>query len=303
MHSIKVPATIANIGPGFDTFGLALSLFIHVSMSLTSAKNQIHFSGEGRDLLQDKPQGNYVLAGAQRVFAKAGVKHTSLRIEIHNDIPVGKGLGSSAAAIIAGMFLANALLGYRFSRSQLIWWAVEMEGHADNILPAVWGGFTTALQLGSEVLHQSVTFPGEISIVVVVPDFSLDTQKTRQLIPEYTSTKNCIANLQRASFLLASIFNKDFAQISMAMDDALFQKTRQEMIPGFYHVAGEARAAGALGVVLSGGGPSVAAFTLEKENAIGESMQKAFLKAGVKNRIYYLKPHQEEIEWQQMGSE
>lgn len=287
MFTVTVPATSANLGPGFDTLGLALNLFLRVDVELSAHPRQITWQGEGKDIVEDPNSNNLLLTAMNRVFYEAGYDIPQLSLSIKNEIPIGKGLGSSAAAITAGMVAANRILQGRFSQEALLKWAVEMEGHADNVVPAFYGGLTVSMIHEDEVLFQKVNFPQEIHLVLAVPDFEMPTEQSRQLLPQSISLKDMVANLQRACFLLASVVNGDFADINRAMDDLVFQPVRQKNIPGFRQVLAAAGEAGALGVAISGSGPSLIAWTTAKEQ-VGKAMQEAFAQSAIESRIFFL---------------
>jgi len=290
MVKVKVPATTANLGPGLDTLGMALSLYLTVEMDFSSRGTVINFIGTGNDELKDHPENNLVLQAAWLIMDKAGLKNTDLELTIYNEIPVGKGLGSSASAIVAGMFAANRLIGNKFTDEQLLDWAVAMEGHADNIVPAAAGGLCTVLLQDKSVFYQKMALPSGLQLVLAVPDFTLATSKSRSVLPQQISLADTVSSLQRACFLIASLANNDYSQLAMAMHDPVFQAVRQNFIPGFDQVIIKAREAGARGVTISGAGPSIIAFTVDKAEAIGEAMQKAFAGAGVNSQILILHP-------------
>lgn len=287
MFTVKVPATSANLGPGFDTLGLALELFLQVEVELSNYSSEIYWQGEGKDTIGDQIDNNLLITAMKKVFREAGLDIPLPSLIIRNEIPIGKGLGSSAAAITAGMFAANRILAGRFSQKTLLKWAVEMEGHADNIVPAFYGGLTISMIHEDEVFFQKINFPKGIQLVIAVPDFEMPTEKSRQLLPQNIALQDMVANLQRACFLLASLANGDVRDINRAMDDLIFQPVRQKNIPGFKQVLENAMQAGALGVAISGSGPSLIAFAREKDN-VGQVMQKAFLQNGIESRIFQL---------------
>ncbi|QGT99828.1 Homoserine kinase [Candidatus Syntrophocurvum alkaliphilum] len=288
MVAVRVPATSANLGPGFDTLGLALSLYLDVEMDFADDAI-IEFKGEGEEDLKNNPENNLVLKSANILLSKAIIKK-NLNIKIKNEIPIGKGLGSSAAAIVAGLFAANKLIGNKFSDQQLIKWAVELEGHADNIVPAVVGGFVTVMLYNDEIYYQKIQIPSNIDIIVVVPNFTLSTEKSRSVIPEKVNIKDTVYNLQRACFLIASLNNKDYNKLDKAMDDLIYQPLRKHFIPGFNDIVDNAIDNGALGIALSGAGPSFLAFAHDNPEKIGSSMQQGFNVHGVESKLYYLKP-------------
>lgn len=290
MVKIKVPATTANLGPGLDTLGMALSLYLTVEMDYSRRGTVINFIGSGQDELQKNPDRNLILKAASLVMQQAGLYDCPLELRIHNEIPVGKGLGSSASAIVAGIYAANRLLEHPFPEEQLLSWAVKMEGHADNIVPAVSGGLTSVLLQDDKVFYQKLELPAALKLVLAVPDFALPTTQSRSVLPAQISLTDTVSSLQRACFLVASLVNGDFSQLAAAMHDPVFQAGRKGFIPGFDDVLTKAREAGALGVTLSGAGPSIIAFTIDREALIGEAMQKSFAAAGISSQILTLHP-------------
>ncbi len=287
MIKVRVPATSANLGPGFDTLGLALALYVQVKLEW-STDNIIEFTGEGAREIAERPEYNLAWQAVNRVLQVTGNK-SALKMSIHNDIPVGRGLGSSAAAIVAGLVSANQLLGKPLAEEKILALAVEMEGHPDNVVPALKGGLTTAMQYNDQVYYQKVHLPAEMSVVVVVPEFELSTEIARAVLPEQIDLQVTIGNLQRACFLLASLHNGDFSNIQKAMDDQIYQPLRKQFIPGFDQVLNAAYDHGAIGAALSGAGPSIIAFCrINEQERVAQAMQTAFLDAGVVSKAWHL---------------
>ncbi len=298
MVRVRAPATTANLGPGFDALGMALELYLRVEAEFSGGGIEIVFSGIRDRSIMESPQENLLYKAMKLVFRQAEFKPAGLYMEIDNDIPIGKGLGSSAAAIVAGMYTANRLIGDRFSSQELLRWAVDMEGHADNIVPAITGGLATAMIYEGEVYYQQAKLGKPLGVVVAVPDFILSTEQSRSVLPQNIPLQAVVSNLQRACFLLASIQNGDFSNLSKAMDDMLYQPWRKFFIPGFDQVLQSALEAGALGVALSGAGPSIMAITaIGEEQDIGQAMEKAFMEAGVKVQVLYLKPDLQGVQY------
>lgn len=287
---VLVPASTANLGPGFDAFGLALALYNTVEMQEDEGTH-ISISGEGaQTLAQDA--SNLVVRAAQRLFDAAGVRLRGLRLALHNAIPLGRGLGSSAAAIVGGLVAANELAHRPLTRPDLLKLAVQMEGHPDNVAPALLGGLVVASASESELVYAQVTLP-PMRLVVAVPDFALLTREARAVLPASVSRQDAVFNLGRAALVLLALQRGDYALLARALDDRLHQPYRAQLIPGMEAVCAAARAAGAAGVALSGAGPSLVAFAKRDHVRIGEAMQRAWASQGVQARALVLEVDQQ----------
>lgn len=295
MFTVRVPATSANLGPGFDTLGMALDLYLDIDIELSYGMNEVIYLNGGRAQPRNIPAENLVLRAMKMIFQKVGREIPPLRFIIHNEIPIGCGLGSSAAAIAAGLGAANFMVGQKYTDRQLLYWGARMEGHADNIVPAMVGGLTTVMEYEGQVYYQRLAVPDAIQVVAVVPDFMISTGQSRAILPETVNLKDSVSNLQRACYLLASIYNGDTKHIHMAMDDMIYQPLRKQLIPGLESVFEMAADAGALGVALSGSGPTIVAFCTGNEQQIGQAMMEAFASHGVDSRVLYLRPSTEGI--------
>lgn len=286
--TVKVPASSANLGPGFDTLGMALELYLEIEITLSPGRPGLEITGEGSGYLNDNPEQNLVLLAMHRVFNRNNLPFPDINIRMNNEIPLARGLGSSAAAVTAGLCAANALLDSGVDRKTLLHWALEIEGHADNIVPALFGGMNCVMLYEGQVFHQAVPVPAGLSLVLAVPDFTLSTEKARQVLPEYVDLRNTVSNLQRACYLLASFFNRDLRHLDKAMNDMIYQPVRKHLIPGFDSVLEQAREAGAAGVAMSGAGPSIIALCWEGEHEVGLAMQEGFARVGITSAIYQL---------------
>ena len=208
-----------------------------------------------------------------------------------NDVPLSRGLGSSAAAIVAGLKAANVLIGNRFNRRELLHLATEVEGHPDNVAPAIFGGFTVSTMKGRRVDTFAFLPRIRLRFVVAVPDFYLPTKKAREVLPDTVPRADAIFNIGRASMLVAALMKGSAPFLRHSLDDALHQPYRAKLIPGMYDVFRAAREAGALGTVLSGAGPCLIAFVEERdhcEDAVGQAMQEAFARHDVHAEIKQL---------------
>lgn len=284
--TVQVPATSANLGPGFDVLGVALHWFNEVSFEAdhlhTSAHRplvtlSVEVQGDGFDSLP-RDESNLVVKAAYKVFEKAKRWPKSLWIKLHNRIPLSRGMGSSSAAIIGGMVAANALLGKPLKNETLLDLAVEMEGHPDNVVPAFVGGFCVSGVIQGEVRYLKFKVPANLRAVVCSPNQPLATSAARRVLPSRVPLTAAIFTSSRVAFLVGAMLQRRFEWLGFAMEDVLHQPVRAHLIPGLNDVIAEARKAGAWGCALSGAGSSVVAFTKPGATAkrVGQAMQKAF---------------------------
>lgn len=292
MINVKVPATTANLGTGFDSLGLALDLMLDVDVKCSDGEGKVYFKGYGASEIEKNPHSNLVIQAMEKLFLEAGENMPSVDVYIENNIPLGKGLGSSAAAIVAGLYAGNALLKNKLDEDDLINIAVEMEGHADNVVPAIVGGLTVVMLENGKVYYQKLKFPDELKVIAAVPDFALPTVKARKVLPQNVETEKLVSNLQKACFLMASFCTHDFRFLDIAMNDKIFQPARKKFVPGFDEIVVEAKKMGALGVALSGAGPSVIALARQNEYSIGEKIKEVWGLHGVNSDVFYLKVHE-----------
>lgn len=286
---VRIPATTANCGPGFDTLGIACTLYNEVLLEMTETTGQIEIgvSGDGADSLPVNDR-NLVLRSVQAVFEKAGKQLAGIRLTLRNNIPLSRGLGSSSAAIVGGVVAANAVLGGKFSPDELLDLATKLEGHPDNVAPALLGGFTISVMQGGQVVCLRLPVPEELQLVVCIPDFRLSTNKARQAIPASVPHRDAVYNVSRTALLVGAMASGQIGYLADALDDKLHQPYRAALIPGMMEVFAAGKAAGALGVAMSGAGPSLMAYTTEKIDAIGEAMVQAFKKYDISSRYLCL---------------
>ena len=281
--TVKVPATTANLGAGFDTLALALDLYNYVTIEL-AAKTRIEVENEGKDSLH-LDEENIVYIAAKAVFDMAEVKMDGLKIKMVNNIPLARGLGSSASARVGGAVGANYLLGNRFNKDEIMSLTAELEGHPDNVTPALFGGFTISYVDKGELKYFKISPSVEFKIIVVIPQFEVSTSKAREILPSNISREDAVFNISRACLLVSSLLTGQLEHIGAGMQDMLHQPYRKKLVSGMDDVFEAAMKSGAKGVALSGAGPSIAAFATESFEAIGKSMQQAFLKYNIESRF------------------
>lgn len=254
---VVVPASSANLGPGYDAFGLALGIHNECEGVLADQWG-IEVNGEGAGRLS-VGEDNAVLRAMARLFQEAGEPGLRADVTCHNGIPVGRGLGSSAAAVIGGLVLANALLGSRFDRRRLLELAAEIEGHADNAGAALYGGFVIASTDGEGVRCTHIDPAEGLAAIVVVGETELPTGEARDVLPEVVPHPHAAANAAAAALLAYGIAEGSAADIAAGMHDSIHERYRARLVPDMVRVSELFDAIDAGPAVLSGAGPSMLA--------------------------------------------
>ncbi len=291
MFEIKVPATTANLGPGFDCLGFAIKLYNSFKIEkINSGFETIIFDQiTGKEI--DLPiEDNLFYHAMKRVYNKTNNTLNGIKLTERINIPSARGLGSSATAVVAGILSANILLDYPFSEKELIEIAVEMEGHPDNVLPALKGGFVINVMTESGLVYKKIELDKDLKFVFVIPDFELKTEDVRKVLPDKYTVKEAIFNMSRTALLTSCLQSNDLSQLKDAMDDKLHQYYRSKLIPGFYQVVNSAYEKGAYGVALSGAGPSILAIVKGNTKDIGEVMVKSFSDYNLKSKYIVTNP-------------
>jgi homoserine kinase len=260
---VRVPASSANLGPGFDSFAIALPLLAEFDLRPARVWS-VSIDGNG----ETSAKGNGIPTGDENLFvvsARAAAEAAaeslgSYHVTQRSAIPVGRGLGSSAAAIVGGVVAANALMGEPLDRRTLLRVASEVEGHADNVAAALYGAFTVALPGDDGPVVTRIAFPRAWRICLFIPREPLATEKARAVLPANVSRADAVFNIAHAAALLAAVLRSDGALLSIAMADRLHQPARAQLVTGLNDIMSAARSAGAFGAALSGAGPAVVAF-------------------------------------------
>lgn len=282
---VRVPATTANLGPGFDTFGLALSLY---NEFIVQEDQGVYIQTYPKSEFLENPENNLYIQVVKYLCEREGKTFHGANLKQISNIPVARGLGSSASAIVAGIITAYAVHRKELTDEEFFQVAYRFEPHPDNLLPAWKGGFITALKTDGKTYYQRVEFPEDIKAIVVVPDFELSTKRAREVLPQTVPYKDAIFNLQRASLFITAILGKKYDLLRVAMDDRLHQPYRKSLIPGFDTVVESALDSGALGSCLSGAGSTILALATDNFEKIGQSMVEAFKLHGVSSQYKVL---------------
>ena len=279
---VQVPATTANLGPGYDCLGLALSLHNEVTLS-PAAEVSVTIEGEGAAALP-RDEGHLVLVAARAAARAAGRQLPPVSLTQVNRIPLARGMGSSSAAIVAGVLAANELLGLNLPRRRMLDICTEVEGHPDNVAPALLGGLTVCCVVDGEVLVRRLDVAQGLSCALAIPDFEVSTEAARRALPDTIPHADGVFNLCRTGLVVAALVSGEFGLLREAMRDRLHQPYRAPLVPGMDDVIAAALAAGAHGSCLSGSGPAVAAFVTERGEEVAAAMVNAFAGAGVSAR-------------------
>jgi len=285
MHSaprqvhVRVPATTANLGSGFDILGLALQLYNVFTLSSTSEPGWRVSVPPGAHLPAD--DRNLVFRAARALFTRVGVTPAGLHLDLTMHIPLARGLGSSSSAIVAGLLAANQLTGNTVEREVLLAMAVALEGHPDNVTPALIGGLTLSYMVEAQHRYLTLPFPEELTLVVAIPDFELSTAQARAVLPTQVSRADALFNCSRTALLVHALHSRHYALLAAAMDDRLHQPYRAALVPGMPAAIAAGYAAGAYGVALSGAGPTLLAIVETAPEAVARALQGAFAQHGV----------------------
>ncbi|MGB4028024.1 MAG: homoserine kinase [Acetomicrobium sp.] len=296
MLTVIVPASSANVGSGFDSFGVALSLYnrYQVLDLLPPHTYDIEVIGEGgKDIAAG--ENNLIIKSFEAAIANFGIPPVGLRLRSYNAIPLSRGLGSSASAIVGGVMLAKAVGKPELSKERLLPLMVELEGHPDNVVPCCMGGFVISAWNGKEVKYVKLPyFKERIKIVVAVPDVTVDTKKAREALPQEVSLQDAIFNLSRAALLAASWVTGKLENLPWAMEDKLHQPYRAKLFPGGEEILERVKSVpGCLGVAISGSGQSMLAFVKGDPTRTAKEMCSVFTEKGLRSRFFVLDIDQE----------
>ncbi len=285
--TVSVPATSANLGPGFDCLGLALDLRHDVTFTIQPEAG-LRITADGEDSHKiPLSKNNLVFRTAEIIFQRLNWRPAGLHIHQQNEIPIGSGLGSSSSAVIAGMFGANALGGSPLSKLDILQMATDLEGHPDNVAPAVYGGLVLGIQGSNGLVVERIPIPS-LRVVIVLPDYQFHTDDARAALPEHIPLQDAIFNASRTGLLIRALETANFKKLHIAMQDRLHQPYRFQLIPGMNDAFQSAQEAGASGVALSGAGPSLIAFAPNRHQEISAAAVRAFGRAGFSCRTWFL---------------
>lgn len=282
---IRVPASTSNIGPGFDCFGLALKLYLTVrATAVPEAAEPCCIVTTGPKENEALPRNAVNLIYRAMAFAtrREGASLPPVDLRVHNEIPLASGLGSSAAAIIAGIKLGGLITGHEISDQAILNYATEFEGHPDNVAASLFGGFLASCTgHDSAVVSAKFVWPAEIRVLVVSPHSQLPTHVARAALPRMVSRQDAVHNLQRSALFISAIAQQRYDILWEAMRDRLHQPQRESLVPGLHEALNLPRMQGLLGIALSGAGPSILALVNDNDDEIGARLASCFEAHGI----------------------
>lgn len=276
---VRVPATSANLGSGFDSIGLALGLTEDVTLTTAAASPD---NGGVARLALDAAKAAYRRAHVD-------VPH-DLSASSTRNIPLGRGLGGSAAARAAGIVAANALMGDALAPDAMLALGAALEGHADNVAPALFGGLRVVVRDGETYRHIAVPIAAGLRVLLFIPEFEMPTAESRKLLPELVSREDAVHNIGRAALLVAALARGEWDALDAATQDRLHQPMREQTFPAMPHIFRAAKDAGALCAYLSGGGSTIGAFGLEGEERIARAMMQEGIARGYSGQTLITEP-------------
>lgn len=284
---IRAPASTSNLGAAFDAAGLALQLYLKLEVRELDAPGiQIEASGEDVHLIACD-ESNLIVRVMQETASRFGATLPGFALRIENEIPITKGLGSSAAACVAGAAAADFLGQLGLSRADMLCETAAREGHPDNAAAAIWGGLVTCIS-GETIRCSRSSFPPGWSVVAVTPEFELETRLARAVLPAQVTRSAAVFNVQRAAFLMAQLVQGRREGVREAMRDMMHQPYRCPLLPGLADVLSMGDMDGLIGVALSGAGSTVVAFADANEAAIGAAIRAIFTSHGLRSQTRIL---------------
>lgn len=296
--SVRVPASTSNLGAGFDSFSLALQLYLTVRARVVpeaSAICRVTSSGEGSTSgLLSPTEDNLIFRAMSFAAEREGWTLPPVRLDVQNELPLGCGLGSSAAAIVAGIALSSLICDQELSPETVLRYALEMEGHADNIAAAYHGGWVVScVKPDGNVLAVKRPWPQDLRVIVVSPEALLKTAETRNALPATVERDDAVHNLQRVALFGAAVEGGAYDLLWDAMQDRMHQPFRQSLVPGLAEALATKPLPGLVGVALSGAGPSVIALALDHLPEIGEAIANNFRSRGMPATVRLLEVDRE----------
>ena len=277
MIRVRIPATSANIGSGFDSLGLAVTMYNYINIEEYEGIDICSLDG----LALPTGSSNLVYKTAKYLYDLCGKPFKGLRIQQESNIPLARGLGSSSACIVGGLVGANRLMGNPLSQDEIINIAAALEGHPDNSTPALLGGLVTAVLENGKVWYVKQTLKDDLCFMAIIPDFELKTSVARSALPTEIAHKDAVFNLSRAALMSVSLYSGNYQNIRVAADDRLHQPYRLKYIKGGQQVMEACYRLGAYGVYISGAGSTLMAIVDKKSQEFEQQLKDELMKLGL----------------------
>lgn len=286
MVEVRVPASSANMGPGFDCFGIALSMYNTIRVEETDAGLKIIRSGGDDYVPQDK--SNLIYRAVIRAFDEVGYSLKGLKISQKSEIPMTRGLGSSSSCIVGGLIAGNIISGRQLDAARIFELACELEGHPDNAAPALYGGFCISCVDEGLLYRKTVRPSGNIKFAAMIPDYFVPTKKSRTQLPKAVTTEDASFNVSHAAMLALAFATGDFNNLDIFVHDRLHQPYRETMIDHMEEIFEKSAELGALASYLSGSGPTVIAVLRAEDMSFAENMRRYFKEKNIDRRCVEL---------------
>lgn len=286
MVQVRVPATSANLGAGFDCFGIALSMYNTISVSETEKGLYIVRSPDAEYTPNDK--NNLIYRSVMRAFDEVDYTPKGLKISQKSDIPMTRGLGSSSSCIVGGLIAGNIISGRKLTPQRIFELANEIEGHPDNVAPALYGGFCVSCIDNGTLFRRTVRPKNDIKFVAMIPKYFVPTKKSRTQLPKTVLAKDAAFNVAHASMLALSFASGDYRDLDVFVNDRLHQPYRAAMIEDMEKIFGMCSELGALASYLSGSGPTVIAIIKAEDTEFIKKTEEYFKSSGIDRRLVEL---------------
>jgi homoserine kinase len=286
---VRVPASTSNLGPGFDCFGLAFQLYLTIRATRIGRSRvpcRVRTLGAKENAKLPRTSENLIYRAMAYAASREGVKLPFVYLAAHNEIPISRGLGGSAAAIVGGIKLFTLLTNKQIPENRLLQYATEFEGHPDNVAAALLGGFViTCVGPTGNIVAVKRSWPPELKILVVSPDIRVETRLARAALPRVVNHTDAVYNLQRSALFNAALSERKFDLLWEATRDRLHQQRRQSLVPGLSEALSLPKMPGLIGLALSGAGPSVLAILEDHSESISEAIANCFKQHGIRTSI------------------
>lgn len=285
---VRIPATTANMGPGFDTLGMALKLYNEIEVEETDGETEVYNNGLK---VQENFKNNLIYKTIIETMNREKYPYKGFKIDVVKcEIPISRGLGSSSACIVGGIKIANEIMGNKLSQEDIITLATTIEGHPDNVVPTVVGGMTVSLRTGNNVKYSKINLPKQLKFVAMIPSFQVSTTLSRKVLPETYLREDCIFNISRCAMLISALYNGELSKLRICFQDKIHQPYRKNLIKNSDYIFQKSMEFGSIGEFVSGSGSTLMAVLDKNEKQFVTSMRKSLSEFEDKWNVILLEP-------------